>query len=314
MPFLTQVWRRWRGFTLIELLVVIAIIGILISLLLPAVQKVRESAARTQSLNNIKQLCIAVHACQDAYKKLPPGVGLFPASNGNDWADAIAPHPPTHGTVHFHLLPFLEQQDFYQAANGPSVNNSSWVSAAPDGNWGRRSPPFSVFMSPSDDNITGLAATQAVGWGVTGLTATTYPANSYVFNYTSNPAPGGLSSSWSGPVARIPATFKDGTSGVILFTEAYVDCGNIGLLAFYTDAFPNRSSPTIANTLLPQWFPDPQDCNPSQVQSHQVGGILVGLGDGSARVVTDSVQQLTWQAALYPNDRLNPGDIQGGGW
>src|SRR5215203_2654470 len=95
------------GFTLIELLVVIAIIAVLIGLLLPAVQKVREAAARTESANNLKQLGIATHAYHDVNKVMPPYLSYSYGGSG------------TSGSATFVLLPFVEQDNVYQATAGP---------------------------------------------------------------------------------------------------------------------------------------------------------------------------------------------------
>src|SRR4051794_16828802 len=95
--------KKWRGFTLIELLVVIAIIAILIGLLLPAVQKVREAAARTQSMNNLKQIGLALHNYHDSYQRFPDSVNWITGPNNLNQPCS----------VHMVLLPYLEQGALY---------------------------------------------------------------------------------------------------------------------------------------------------------------------------------------------------------
>jgi len=104
-----------KGFTLVELLVVIAIIGILVGLLLPAVQAARAAARRMQCSNNVKQIVLAGHNHESAYKALPAWVQAKGAMTG-----ASGIRPALFGSGHFLLLPYIEQNNIYQLANGIS--------------------------------------------------------------------------------------------------------------------------------------------------------------------------------------------------
>lgn len=118
---------RRSGFTLVEVLVVIAIIAVLIALLVPAVQKVREAAARTQCANNIKQLATAVHAFHQTHKSMPTYNGIFPP-RGNK-VDQNSNKQAVYGSWFVHLMPFLELDNYWGdiAADFSNHNNGGGV-------------------------------------------------------------------------------------------------------------------------------------------------------------------------------------------
>jgi prepilin-type N-terminal cleavage/methylation domain-containing protein/prepilin-type processing-associated H-X9-DG protein len=144
--------RRREGFTLIELLVVIAIIAVLIGLLLPAVQKVREAAARAQCANNMKQIALALHNYHDVNNRFPPAVVMPYAQAGNDPLTGGAANPFGPNWAIF-ILPFIEQQNLYTAANPLSYPGTSNLSnfASYNLSWRAvRGMTIKTYLCPSD--------------------------------------------------------------------------------------------------------------------------------------------------------------------
>ncbi|MCI0463467.1 MAG: DUF1559 domain-containing protein [Gemmataceae bacterium] len=219
--------QRSAGFTLIELLVVIALIAGAIGLLLPAVHKVREAANRTSCQNNLKQFGLACHQAHDTHGRMPPGIGWYAgthppvrpgnAPDFNELANRERWNPgaaaAAYGIGHFHLLPFLEQENLYKSsyANGRYSPRNNQVYAQ----------PVKTFRCPSDPSTgTGGVVRDNLNkeWG-----ACSYAGNTQVWGQTDHN--GVFLDVYSEPRLN-HSYFPDGTSTTLLFAEKYAHCTN----------------------------------------------------------------------------------------
>jgi prepilin-type N-terminal cleavage/methylation domain-containing protein/prepilin-type processing-associated H-X9-DG protein len=297
MPLL-RVLRRWRAFTLIELLVVIAIIAILIGLLVPAVQKVREAAARIQCANNLKQMSLATVNCADQHSGLlPPGDGLYPNTMPSD--------RNSYASIFFHILPYIEQDNAYNLTLQPSdphgsnvgPNGAALLTYSPFWN-GALNVTVKTYDCPSDPSQVGNG-----GW-TSGL-------SSYAYNAQAFPV------YWNG-YSKYPATFTDGTSNTIMFTEQRANC-----IGFWPDwgasisdlSGGQPSGPASIFVTRPPGTgcPYPSGSWGGQnfvATSPHTGGINVGLGDGSVRFVSQGISGATWWHAMTPYG----GEVLGPDW
>jgi prepilin-type N-terminal cleavage/methylation domain-containing protein len=299
----SQVYRNGkRGFTLIELLVVIAIIAILIGLLLPAVQKVREAAARSQCSNNLKQLGLAIQNCADTYaQQMPPVVGYFPGQY-TTWTGTNV-----RGQPHVFILPFIEQQNIYNGIMAWMQNNKD-----NDAVWHYckgLNTQIKTFLCPADSSMTVTTSDNS-------LADTSYAVNGLLFGISAANVNGAVASfnykaGFAGG-ARFPTTLSDGTSNTIVWIEKLGQCGSDSTHAT-SWANTTLNSPNIgavgvftkSTNVYFQIGVNRNTCGSyTNASTSHTGVILAGLGDGSVKMISQGMSQATYHLALIPNDGL----------
>jgi prepilin-type N-terminal cleavage/methylation domain-containing protein/prepilin-type processing-associated H-X9-DG protein len=310
--------KNRRAFTLIELLVVIAIIGILIALLLPAVQKVREAANRAKCSNNLKQFGLALHGYHDA-------MGFFPGAR-DSYPLAFSPHA--------HLLPFLEQQNLYQIIDFTGEHGATTTYKGVNAQ--AAETPVTFFSCPSDMGFvpggngavagvifggTNYASCVGTGASSSGVTNGDYVSGDGIFLLTH-------------PIAIKDVT--DGTSNTAAFSESVYGNG----LAAQSPLPPGSADPTVVAIDINGSAMDPDTCAATDTytgqrgdrwinggylstaynhyltpnsatldclntannyglktaRSRHSGGVNLLLCDGSARFVSNSISLDTWRA------------------
>lgn len=313
--------RRRVGFTLIELLVVIAIIAILIALLVPAVQKVRSAAARTQCQNNLKQIGLALHGYHDANKAFP--VGEFNDDNRNwGWGTAI--------------LPFLDQDPLFSNLRADTTNFMIFIPGGGGNAWNGN------VNYNADSNNTGGTVNITAGGGAAGSSLAVYSCPSDLWparttagfgksNYLASmgsDTSGGNWASWTNPNGgtmtgvllqsnnnnytwnvRI-AQILDGTSNTVLVSEVTANTSGTNFYsASATNTFPiwaggnpNQQGQgaqhnyfRVMDVAYPLNLKTTANADRSFGSQHE-GGAHFLFGDGTVRFVTNSVDSLTYRA------------------
>jgi len=318
--------KKHRGFTLIELLVVIAIIGVLVGLLLPAVQAAREAVRRTACANNIRQIAIAMQAHHDAHKKFPLGQitmnnwHIYTDGSEGSWVSGKARKKDRRMWMHL-ICPFMELTPVYDQIMTAVTLDAQWPWQLSIG-----SAQYPSFMCPSDPNRGKIsyydqnryAKTQSRGF------CGNYLACGSSGSFGPTGGGGNLDGLFFAKSAVKISEVTDGLSKTVMLAEGVVvpdpldniDCrggyfnANYGETLFSTQNQPNTSVGDGLGRFVRDWRPKaPTGSNPyvQFSRSYHSGGVNVAMADGSTRFVIDTVDATAWRAAGSRNGSESTG-------
>jgi prepilin-type N-terminal cleavage/methylation domain-containing protein len=304
-----------RAFTLIELLVVIAIVAVLIGLLLPAVQKVREAANRLKCQNNLKQIGIALHNYHEVNNVFPFGC---------EGSTPLLDYPRTSWLIA--LLSWVEQdnlsntykKEFGFYGNPKVLNNQDFYSVTIK-LYQCPSSPRHLIGSPPNPNVTGTDSNYAACFSPYG--SLSEPRPELIIDFTNN-TPQNPSYSKKGTWAMFNFNIRrgikdvtDGVSNTVIASEMlnggwWNDWGYM-----YSHQYRPNDLAAYANTASGDPFiypihPLPWGCNSRSAGSKHSGGVNILVGDGAVRFIRDEIDMPTWQSLAS----INGGEVLGSDW